>query len=215
MKEKMTVHKALSELKVLDSRINSEISGCKFVVSNKHSNAKIGGVSIPEFVNGVRETYQSIRTLINRRNGIKRAVTRSNAVTMVSINGVEYSVAEAIDMKAVGVSYLKALSDTIEHQLTTAQRLADASNGDKLEQRTDDYIKTMYQGADMKNLGDEIKKVRDDFVTAQTTEIIDPISAAAEVSAMKKEIDAFLSEIDSALSVSNALTTIEVEYETK
>ena len=215
MKEQMTVHKALSELKVLDSRIHSEISGCKFVVSNKHSNSKIGGVSIPEFVNGVRETYQSIRTLINRRNGIKRAITRSNAETMVSINGVEYSVAEAIDMKAVGVSYLKELSDTIEHQLTTAQRKADASNGEILEARTDDYIKTMYQGADMKNLGDEIKKVRDDFVTAQTTEIIDPISAAAEVSAMKKEIDAFLSEIDSALSVSNALTTIEVEYETK
>lgn len=214
MKETMTVHKALSELKVLDSRIKSEISGCKFVVPNKHSNAKIGGIPIPEFVDEVRKSYQSIRTLVNRRNAIKRAVTRSNAVTMVSISGTEYSVAEAIDMKAVGVSYLKELSSTIKSQFDQSKRTADRDNGDRLESRTDDYIKTMYQGADMKNLADEIKKVRDDFVNAQTVEIIDPIGAAKEVSKMESEIDAFLSEVDSALSVSNALTTVEVEYET-
>lgn len=215
MKETMTVHKALSELKVLDSRIRNEISGCKFVVPNKHSNAKIGGAPIPEFVDEVRKSYQSVRTLINRRNAIKRAVTRSNAVTMVSINGTEYSVAEAIDMKAVGVSYLKELSATIKSQFDQAKRSADRDNGDRLDVRTDEYIKTMYQGSDMKNLSEEIKKVRDDFVAAQTVEVIDPIGAAKEVSCMENEIDAFLSEVDSALSVSNALTTIEVEYETK
>lgn len=215
MTETMTIHKALSELKVLDSRIQNEINRYHFVVPNKHSNTKIGGVQISEYAAEIREAYQSIRTLINRRNAIKRAVTRSNASTFVKINGVEYTVAEAIDMKTMGVSYLSALRNTLESQYSNAKLNADKNNGDKLDQRTDEYIKSMYQGADMKNLSEEIKKVREDFVTAQTVELVDPINAAKEIAAISGDIDAFMSEVDSALSVSNATTTVEVEYETK
>lgn len=214
MRETMTVHKALSELKVLDSRINSEIMRYQFVVPNKHSNTKIGGVPIAEYSNEVRGAYQSIRTLIERRNHIKSELTQSNAVTRVIVNGVEYTVAEAIDMKNFGLAYLETLRDTIRRQFDAARANADKNNGDRLEQRTDDYIKSMYQGADMKNLSDEIKKVRDDFIAAQTTEIVDPINALKEVTEMSDYIDAFMSEVDSALSVSNALTTITVEYDT-
>lgn len=215
MTEQMTVHKALAELKVLDSRINNEINRYHFVVPNKHSNTKIGGVPIADYAEEVRNAYKSIRTLINRRNAIKRAVTRSNASTMVKIDGVEYTVAEAIDMKSMGVSYLNAIRNVLESQYSIAKLNADKNNGEKLELRTDEYIKSMYQGADMKNLSEEIKKVREDFVAAQTVELVDPINAAKEVESISKDVDAFMTEVDSALSVSNALTTIEVEYETK
>ena len=215
MTEQMTVHKALAELKVLDARINNEIGKYHFVVPNKHSNTKIGGVPISDYADEVRNAYKSIRTLINRRNAIKRAVTRSNAVTVVKIDGAEYTVAEAIDMKSMGVAYLNALRNVLESQYSNAKLNADNNNGEKLEMRTDEYIKSMYQGADMKNLSEEIKKVREDFVAAQTVELVDPINAAKEVEAIGKEVDAFMAEVDSALSVSNALTTIEVEYETK
>lgn len=215
MTEQMTVHKALAELKVLDARINNEIGKYHFVVPNKHSNTKIGGVPISDYADEVRNAYKSIRTLINRRNAIKRAVTRSNAVTVVKIDGTEYTVAEAIDMKSMGVAYLNALRNVLESQYSNAKLNADKNNGEKLEMRTDEYIKSMYQGADMKNLSEEIKKVREDFVVAQTVELVDPINAAKEVEAIGKEVDAFMAEVDSALSVSNALTTIEVEYETK
>lgn len=214
MQETMTVHKALSELKVLDSRINSEIMRYRFVVPNKHSNTKIGGVTITEYAGDVRKGYQSIRTLINRRNAIKQAITRSNAVTMVSVGGKEYTVAEAIDMKNFGLSYLEMLRDTIQRQFDDAQANADKNNGDRLEQRTDEYIRSMYTGADMKNISDEIRKVREDFIAAQTVELVDPINAAKEAYAMSAYIDDFMSEVDSALSVSNALTTVTVEYDT-
>ena len=35
--EKMTIHKALCELKILDSRINNAISSARFCLANKHS----------------------------------------------------------------------------------------------------------------------------------------------------------------------------------
>ena len=36
--EKMTVHKGLAELKIIDSRIERAIDDAQFCVSNKHSN---------------------------------------------------------------------------------------------------------------------------------------------------------------------------------
>ena len=44
--EKMTVHKALCELKTLDARIQKSIQQGTFVFANKHSNNKVAGVSI-------------------------------------------------------------------------------------------------------------------------------------------------------------------------
>ncbi len=214
MKEQMTIHKALSELKILNDRIGREIDDINFVVVNKHSNQKIAGAPVKDYIEKTKEKYQSVRTLINRRNAIKRAVTRSNASTIVKINNVEYTVAEAIDMKAVGVNHLRQLLARMESQYKSAQNQAERENGYNLESRADDYMKSMYQGTDLKNMTEELKKSRENFITAQTMEIIDPIGATNEITALRDQIDAFMSEVDSVLSVSNALNTVEFEYET-
>lgn len=39
--EKMTIHEALSELKVIGKRISNEIDGTVFVMTNKHSNVTV------------------------------------------------------------------------------------------------------------------------------------------------------------------------------
>ena len=213
MKEQMTIHKALSELKVLDARIDRAITEINVVVANKHNNTKIGGEPVAQYIEEAKAKYASVISLINRRNAIKRAVTRSNALTMVNINGKAYSVAEAIDMKTKGVAYQQSLASKLQRQLASAKRDSEIAN-DHLEDRADEYIKSVYGGTDLKNMGDEIKKVREAFITAQTVELVDPLNAGKIVDTLQVEAEGFLSEVDSALSVSNALTTIEVEYET-
>ena len=215
MKETMTIHKALSELKILDSRIENAIIGLDGVAANKHTNTKISGVAIPDWADEAKKTYQSVITMINSWNAINGAVNRSNATTMVTIGVKEYSVAEAIDMKQKGTAYLSMLVDRLANQYAKAKRAADAENGDRLDMRADEYVKTLYSGTELKNMSDEIKKVRDAFVASQTIEILDPINTGSKVNELQQEIDTFMSDVDSALSVSNALTTIEVEYETK
>ena len=215
MKETMTIHKALSELKILDSRIENAIDGLEVVVANKHSNQKIAGIPVADFCSDAEKAFQSVNALINRRNAIKCGVTRSNAMTMVTIGGKTYSVAEAIDMKAKGTMYLSKLKDKLAGQYVRAQKTADMSNGERLDERADEYVKSLYSGAELKNMADEIQKVRDKFIAAQTVEIVDPVKAGEKAIALQEQIDAFMSDVDSALSVSNALTTIEVEYETK
>jgi len=214
MKETMTIHKALSELKVLDARIESEITVTTFVVANKHSNKKINGVDVTEYAATVKDEYKSIRSLINRRNAIKRAVTLSNAVTKVKIGDKEYTVAEAIDMKNAGMNNYQRLLDQIGNNLKYAQRKCEGENGEKLDQRAESYLKTMFDSADPKNLSEEIEKQRKAFIESQSFELVDPINASDVLKELKDMTDTFMSDVDSALSVSNALTSIEVEYET-
>lgn len=214
MKETMTVHKGLSELKILDARIEKELGEAKFVVANKHNNQKINGKSIASFVDAANEKYQSIRTLINRRNAIKRAITNSNAVATVTVGGTTYTVAEAIDMKSTGISYYKNLLAVIDNQYRGAVKLAEKENNSNLEAKADTYLTTMYSGSELKNMSDEIIKVRDAFIASQTIDIVDAIESVNTITSLRNTIDGFMSEVDSALSVSNALTTIDVEYTT-
>jgi len=211
MKETMTIHKGLKELKVIGARIEDAIQALTVVVASKHNNTKISGQPVADFVDSVKAKDQSVRTLIARRDAIKRAITLSNAVTKVSVGDKTYTVAEAIDMKNTGLQYQKQLLGVFKAQLAHAKKLAEVEN-ERLEARADEYIRSMYAGADLKNMGDEIRKMRDTFVAAQTYELVDPLHAEEVIAKLQAEIDTFESEIDSALSVSNALTTIEVEY---
>ena len=210
--EKMNVHKALCELKTLEDRISKEIDDAIFVCANKHSNTKINGRSIQEYSDETRSVYQSITGLMRRRDALKRAVVLSNASAKVTIGGKEYTVAEAIEMKNHGIPLMRRLCTQLDICNRSAQEEANRNNGDRLELRADEYIKSLYGNTDLKNAGDEIRKVRADFIAAQTYEIIDPIKVQDEIKKLSDEISAFLVDVDSALSVSNAMTEITSEY---
>lgn len=208
--ETMNIHQALVELKTLNKRIESAIREGEWVVANKHSNGKIGGIDLKDFVEEVKSRYQKVTDLIARAEAIKRAVVNSNAITKVTIAGKEYTVAEAIDMKNNGIERLRILVRRLNHDYTLAKGTADHANGTELERRADDYVRTMIGNTDVKGMTDEIKRLRDEFIKAQTVELIDPIDALKQMEQLNDQINSFEMNVDSALSVSNALTTIEV-----
>lgn len=210
--EKMTVHKALCELKTLDARIQKGIQQNPFVFANKHANSKVAGVNVGDYCNEIQASYQSVNGLIARRDAIKRAVTLSNATVTVIIGGKEYTVAEAIELKNHGIPLRQMLLKKLDSDNRRARMEADKNNGDVLEMRADEYVKSLYGNVDMKGASDEIKKVRADFIAAQTMEIVDPIRVTEEMARLEKEINDFMVEIDSALSVSNALAELEITY---
>jgi len=210
--EKMTIHKALCELKTLESRITKRISEGVFIFANKHSNTKVEGMTVSAYCEEIKSGYQSITDLISRREALKKAVVLSNASTKVTVAGKEYTVAEAIEMKNHGIAMLQSLLKKLERDNRMSRRQADENNGDSLERRADEYVRSLYGNTDMKNASDEVKKVRADFIAAQTMEIVDPIGVKSEMERLEAEINGFMVDIDSALSVSNALTEITIEY---
>lgn len=210
--ETMNVHQALAELKTMEKRIISAIREPDWVVANKHSNTKIGGVDVKEYVADIKAKYDKAMDLIRRRDAIKRAVVNSNAVTKVMVAGKEYTVAEAIERKNHGTEFLSMLTQRIAQAHALAKANADRANGAELERRADEHVRIMIGNSDMKGATAEAQRIRKEFIEAQTTELIDPIGAIKVVAELDEEVSSFLTAVDAALSVSNAVTTIVVEY---
>ena len=209
--EKMTVHKALAELKTLDDRINSKIADSIFVRANRHNNIKIFGKAIPDFMADTESSYQSVEALINRRNAMKRAVVLSNAITKVEIGGVEYTVAEAIEMNNHGMENLVDLRNCLREQYSSVKRMVESENGDKLVKACENYIQATF-GTKEKINNPDIEMAQKVYMTNNTYDIVTGLDIEEVIKELTDRIDAFKAEVDSALSVSNALTVIEFDY---
>ena len=209
--EKMTVHKALAELKTLDDRINSEITGSVFVRANRHNNMKIFGKTIADFMADTESSYQSVKALINRRNAMKRAIVLSNAITKVEIGGVEYTVAEAIEMNNHGMENLVDLRNCLREQYSSVKRMVESENGDKLVKACENYIQATF-GTKEKVNNPDIETAQKVYMANNTYDIVTGLDIEEVIKELTDRIDAFKTEVDSALSVSNALTVIEFDY---
>lgn len=210
--EKMSIHKALAELKLLDNRIHSAINCGTYCVANKHSNEKIHGIPVKDYEVIMEGYYNKATDLIKRRNAIKRAVVLSNATTKVKINDVEYTVAEAIEMKNHGVEFDELMLQELQKQYNKAQAEILKQNGTDLEKRAEQYVIGIYGSKDGKTNTDDFEKTKKDFITSQTFELIDPIKILDKINALEESINAFKAEVDACLSTSNAITEIEINY---
>lgn len=215
IQEVMTVHKALCELKMLDKRINESIMTAEFCRANKHSNVKIDGGTIAEYEAAAVSKYQSTMDMIIRRDAIKRAVVASNAVTEVTIGGNRYTVADAVELRRHGLSYRRTLLQAMTLQLKRVRSAIEQKNGEELTRAADKMVEVYYgRQTDVKAITEEMKATREKFIEDNTYELLDPIRVENRIRELDKEITAFETELDSALSVSNAVTEITVSYET-
>lgn len=212
IQETMSVYKALCELKTLDSRILKEVDASNLVGCKKHAANKVNGIDTDTFKEEAKSAYDSITALIKRRNAIKRAVILSNATTKITVCGAEVSVAEAIDIKTNGYNYTDYLMNHMESQYRTANRTVTQENETKLENKTEAYIQTVFGKEGTSISVDSINKARATFREENTFEMIDPIHYADVMKAYKAKRDAFMTDVDSAISVSNATTMISIEY---
>ena len=210
--EKMTIHKALAELKILCDRINNSISSSTFIKANKHSNEKINGVSGEEFRKQIQGNWDKSNDLIKRRNAIKRNEVLSNAKTIVKVGNDEFTVAEAIEMKNTGMQYKKELLNQLNRQYVDAIRITEKENGETLQQKAENYVIGLYGSKEGKTSMNEAEETKKQFIVNNTFEFIDPIKVREKIDSLEKEIAEFDAEIDSCLSVSNSLTEIEIEY---
>lgn len=219
--ETMTIHRALVELKTLDARITKEISRTRFCTAAKHGTKKIDGVSVDEFYNAVSSSMDKITDLINRRNAIKAAVSKSNAITEVKVGDMTYTVAEAIAMKQHGMDLWSSLKDKLQQDYASAVVEIESRNRG-LDDKADKFITDTYGGKDStKDVYPEIiTSARQSYIDSRQFDMFDGLSERSDRFKSVKEsieylndmISTFENEVDAALSVSNATTTIEISY---
>lgn len=207
--ETMTVHKALAELKILDKRIMNAMSDAVLIATKKNNQEKIRGKNVTDFNTDAVSSYDHITGLIKRRNAIKNAVNVSNATTTVRIGDDEYTVVEAIDKKNHAMEYYTELRDLMAQQFNARSNEVDKHN-DSLQQKAEQFVTGL--GGEVKKGSDEYTTTISTYIKSNTMELIDPLNLERKIKDLDEEINAFMPEVDAALSSSNAVTTITISY---
>lgn len=209
--ETMSIHKALAELKTLDSRIEKAIGEGTFVRTKKNNQEKVGGKTVEQFKSNAKDSFKKASDLIRRRNAIKDAVNVSNATTKVKISDKEYTVVEAIDKKNHGMEYYVSLRNALTMQLSKAKAELEKHNS-SLQVKAEQFVTGMMGSRDIKSNGEEFDAAVTLYIKSNTMEMIDPLDIENKIKELDDVIYSFLPEVDAALSCSNALTTITIEY---
>lgn len=206
---KLSLHRALGELKMLNKRILSAINENKYVGYQIGEENPKGFNSVDEFVSTVKAGYQSVNDLIKRRNEIKSKLILANATTNVVVAGVEMTIAEAIDQKDF-IDYKKSLLNELKRQFALTDQHLERERRD-MEIRLDKRLESDLGSKDRKNHVQEVEEITENFKKRYEPKMVDPISIRATINKLQKEIEDFEVEVDSVLSEVNATTFIELE----
>ena len=210
--ETMNVHKALSEVKILNDRILSKITENNFCVCNKVTNKVINGKSIDDWKKNTKDVWDSINQLILRREAIKRAISYSNASTKVVVADKEYTVAEAIEMKQYGIHYHRQLLNQLQKNFANVNAEVERINAEADTKATNYAQNCVGSDKTSPEVIKDIENIRKSYYDTHKAEIIDPLDSIKRIEELNDYIDKFTSEIDSVLSVANATTVITIEY---
>ncbi|MBN3351972.1 hypothetical protein CF086_16890 [Clostridium botulinum] len=204
---KISITRALAELKLLDSRINNKIGNVVFIADKKKSSSKINNTyTIEEFESIVQSDHQSITDLINRRRIIKSKIVESNAKTIVDVDGEKMTVADAIERKS-SIEYERNLLDTMKRQLARINHKVTEAN-DRMELNLDRQLEAMMNSDGKKT--DGMKKFSEEYREQNGYEVIDPLKLNKLVKELEEKIENFEMNVDFVLSESNSRNTIEI-----
>lgn len=207
-KQKMTIHRALSELKLIDSKIEKQIN--EIVPSGIYQKGKLinNYVKEEDFSNSAKSKFDSVNDLIERKNAIKSAIVEANGVTKVKISEKEMTIADAINFKAV-VKFKKKLIETLKARQQQAVAQLNQQNT-VVEQNVQRILEATFGKENVKAGKDDVESVRKPYMDANEFHLFDPLKVSEKVEAMEKEVGDFEMEVDAVLSEINAVTFIEV-----
>lgn len=203
----MSLHRVLSELKMLDKRINGGIAKLN-VIGIKKGDKFLNPVSEETFSKEANSDIESLESLIVRRYELKRALILANAENKVSINGMFITIAEAIDYKSV-IEYKKKEYNRLHNLYSEALEKYEREckkNEDGLEK----FILTLTGKDSSKLSSDELSSLTETYNKSNEIKMVDPLSLKNKLDKLKEEIDSFENEIDSVLSEANATFHVEI-----
>ena len=197
----ISVSQALAELKLLRKRIENAIRQSNLIVLKKKRDL----LDVGRFSTEAAASYQSYKDLLARYNTIKAAIVQSNASTSVSIAGVTYTVADAVERKKT-ITLEKDMLSRMQHQFEMVnQEYTNHANAENV--RVERLIQTEL-GKDAKTNVEVITQLSETFLAQNKAEIVDPLNLVKEIASLNKAIEDFETTVDWVLSESNGKTTI-------
>ena len=205
MATKMTIHRALGEIKLYDKKI-VDLLDKDFVLASKKRIGKVHGIDVEKYKEEMKANLQSLRALMRNRQILKSAIAKSNETTMITIGGETMTVLDAIERKNF-MNMRMSVVNTLKAQFNRADREVRAYE-DNLQANLENYIKNTTKELNNKDL---IDSLTESYKNLNEVVMIDPNNLRVVIEEMTKENDQFNTEVDYVLSESNSNTFIEVD----
>ncbi len=224
MANKLLITQALDERALLVKKINDKIESAQFVDIKKSNEENVAVSLIPEetFRQKAESSYQQIMDLIDRYQKIDAAIIYSNAVTTIETSYGSFTVAAVIALKNrlkaaekndlykrdPENAFEKLLEKKLNQELSRHISMKDTKN--KSLSETAENMRLSILGKESRNKEDNSLEVVAEYVKQNTYELIDPLNASEKIEALRMESVTLLSELETAIKVSNATTFIEI-----
>lgn len=206
--EKLTIHRALSELKLIGAKITKGIDELN-PSGTQQGNRLVNGVyEKAEFEKNTLSGFQSVMDLIERRNKIKSAIVQANGKTKVTVAKKEMTIADAINLKAV-VVYRKTLAENLKNKHNKQKAIVEKTNA-QVDTNALQLAAAALQKQNVKIGDDDVQKVIAPYVEANKVVLVDPLQVEKRVKELEDDLSAFEAEVDAVLSEINAVTFIEL-----
>jgi len=209
----MSITQGLSELKLLDKRINKLVGAERYnevqtpCFSFIDVSTKTKPIDADRLKKEAMANYQSLNDLLKRRDTIKRAIILANSTTQVKIGNWTGTVAEAIEQKS-SIKYKQTLLFCMKKRMEDVNtRLTEEKA--ELEQRLDRLLSSE-MGKDVKTNPETVSALTKSFNESNKVVLVDPLDAAKLISQMEDEVENFATNVDWVLSETNGKTIITV-----
>lgn len=208
---KITITEALVKLKTLESRIEKGISNLSVVgVRRADSTKLINGVTEEkDFTERAKASYQSVSDLMRLRSDMKAAIAESNAKTIVTIAGKDYTVTHAIDKKN-SIHLDQQLISRLKNDLSQGMRNVQSLN-QQAEDKANKNVEIMLGSDKAKNKTEESQAMYEAMYEKNKGVLVDAVGVEELLEQMDIDVKDFLDSVDTQLVISNSTTYIEVE----
>lgn len=208
----ITITRALSELKTLQSRYEKGLEGLNIVAVKQGTKlcSPNSSCKVEDFIENAAASLQSVEDIFARIIKIKTAIDKSNSVTKITVGQKEMTIQEALvlkkylDLRKGEYRKLQVLSRTAKNTFEEALR----DNQATIERMISSQLGR--EGVSEAQKATARKDAEEYIEKSKAVELIDPCKIDSLIKGLDSEITEFENNIDYALSESNSTTKIDI-----
>lgn len=200
--KKVTLTQLLSEIKLIDSKIDGKIGRLVPVAIKKGKGIENSNTSLKDFTDKIKSESDSIDYLFKRKIELKSLLIDTNNKTFVTFMGEKCSISNLLVKK----EYLRNEQDFykfIVSKVSLAESSISALN-DRVDREAISLVKDRPEEGNSSELMELYKE-------NNKRELFDPINLKEKSIAKLEYLEEFYSNVDDELSIINATTTVEID----
>lgn len=204
--EKMTLHRALSELKLIDAKIEKAIN--EIIPTGTKQEGKLVNqvMSEEDFTKLAQSRFDSVTDLIERKSAIKSAIVEANSKTHLTIAGKSMSISDAITAKATIIpkkKFIEILKARHNNVIGVMNK-----NNEVVARNMQAILEAALGKDNVKTNSTDVDSIRIPYMRANEFHLFDPLKIGEKIEKLETEVSQFETEVDAALSEINAITFI-------